>query len=186
MKKHILIVGAVLLLALSAQAQDYKFAPMDKSPVDIVYYPVNAPKSKNPHIDPLIRVIYSRPQKNGREIFGVLEQFGNVWRTGANESTEIKFYKPIVLGNTKIKAGTYSLFTIPEKESWTIIINKNTDRWGAFTYDQSQDIVRLTVPVTHVSKTIEALSITFKGTEGEPVMVIGWDQTVVEVPFTVK
>ena len=113
----------------------------------------------------------------------MLEQFGKVWRTEENESTEIKFFQDVKLGKEKIKAGTYSLFTIPQKDSWTIIINKQTDKWGAYTYDQSKDVARVVVPVKTVPDVIEAFTITFADKEGGANMVLGWDQTVVEVPI---
>jgi hypothetical protein len=170
----------------TVRAQDYKFSSIDKSPADIVYYPTNVVKEKDPAKTPIVRVVYSRPSKNGRPIFGVLEQFGKVWRTGANESTEIKFYQDVKMGGKNIKAGTYSLFTIPEKDNWTIIINRQTDKWGAYTYDQSKDVARIKVPVKTHPTVIEAFSITFSDAASGANMVLGWDQTVVEVPFTLS
>ncbi|WP_448636674.1 DUF2911 domain-containing protein [Pedobacter panaciterrae] len=126
------------------------------------------------------------PFKKGREIFGVLEQFGKVWRVGANESTEIKFYKTVVIAGKKIKAGSYSLFAIPNKDNWTLIINKQTDKWGAFTYNQEKDLVRVDVPVKTLTSTVESLCITFKSQEKGANLIIAWDKTFVELPIEIK
>lgn len=175
------------LFCFGAQAQETagietKFPVADPSPADIVYYPLNAPKAKNGEVKPIIKVIYSRPQKKGRDIFGVLEQYGKVWRFGANENTEIRFFEKVRIGNKKIKAGTYSLFAIPNKDNWTMIINKQTDKWGAFTYDQTKDILRIDVPVKALSKPLEYFSITFTKTDNGATLIAGWDKTVVELP----
>ena len=186
MKKTCWLLFFVFLLSTAVKAQDYKFARIDKSPADIVYYPLNIVKEKDLSKKPLIRIIYSRPAKNGRPIFGVLEQFGNVWRTGANETTEIRFYEDVKVGNQKVKAGTYSIFTIPEKDKWTFILNKQTDKWGSYTYDQSKDVLRLDVPVKKSEEVIEHFSITFKDLPQGAAIVMGWDNTVVEVPVHLK
>src|SRR5688572_31274397 len=81
--------------------------------------------------DAYIKVTYSQPLKRGREIFGKVVPFDQVWRTGANEATEITTTKNIQINGTLLKAGTYSLFTIPQKEKWTIIINSELGLWGA-------------------------------------------------------
>ncbi|WP_432712637.1 DUF2911 domain-containing protein, partial [Pedobacter sp.] len=133
-----------LLLAFigfAGTAQEVKFSGLDKSPMDVVYYPLRATQVKAGEAFPgVVKVTYSRPSKNGREIFGALIPFGKVDRLGANESTEIKFFKPVTIGKKAIKAGTYSLFAIPNKDSWTIILNSQTDRWGAYTYNESMDV----------------------------------------------
>jgi hypothetical protein len=183
--KKLVFISLFAVLAIVARAQDVKFPGQDTSPADMVYYPLNVVKAKDGST-PLIRVLYSRPSKKGREIFGVLEQFGNVWRVGANESTEIRFYKSAIVGGKKIKAGTYSLFAIPNKDKWTIIINKQVDKWGAFTYDQTKDVVRTDVNVKSLEKPLEVLSITFTTEATGANMVIGWDHSTVELPITIK
>ncbi|HKG06202.1 MAG TPA: DUF2911 domain-containing protein [Pedobacter sp.] len=183
--KNFVFIALLSALSISTYAQDVKFPPMDSSPADIVYYPLNVVKAKDNSI-PLIKVVYSRPSKKGREIFGVLEQFGKVWRVGANENTEIRFYKTAVIGGKKIKAGTYSLFAIPNKDKWTIIINKQIDKWGAFSYDQTKDLVRTEVNVKSLDKPLETLSVTFTTQATGANLVIGWDLSSVEVPVTIK
>ncbi|TDQ09616.1 DUF2911 domain-containing protein [Pedobacter metabolipauper] len=184
--KRLVVCALFATFSIVANAQDAKFAAPDSSPADIVYYPLNAAKAKDDS-SPLIKVVYSRPAKKGREVFGVLEQFGKVWRVGANESTEIKFFKPVVIGGKSIKAGTYSLFAIPNKDTWSLIINKQTDRWGAYTYNEAKDVVRVDVPVKTMAKPVEFLSITFTAPQEKTAnLVIAWDLTAVELPVTIK
>lgn len=185
--KKLNLLAAIALFSLAAHAQDVKFPALDPSPADISYFPGKAAfAKKGDDSSPLIKVIYSRPSLKGREIFGKLEPFGKVWRVGANESTEIRFFKPVTIGGKAIPAGTYSLFAIPEQDKWTVIINKQTDRWGAYVYEESKDMVRVTVPVKPLSAPVDALSITFTPNESGANLIIGWDKTSVEVPVTIK
>ena len=149
-----------------------KFPIMDASPLDIVYFPLNTSKSKE-NVQPVIRILYSRPHKKGRQIFGVLEQFDKVWRLGANESTEIQFFKTVRIVGQKVKAGRYSLFAIPNKDKWTMILNKQTDKWGAFSYDERKDLVRFDVPVLKLTDTVDTFSITFIETEEGANLLMG-------------
>ncbi|MNK19594.1 hypothetical protein D3C87_378160 [compost metagenome] len=180
----LLLMGA---LAVNAQnsTSGVAFPKVDASPLDVVYYPLNTTKSKEP-VAPVMRVLYSRPQKKGREIFGVLEQFDKVWRFGANESAEIEFFKSVNIAGKKIKKGKYSIFAIPSKDKWTIIINKQIDKWGAFSYDETKDVLRTDVVVNKIEKTVEAFSITFiDGPEGAN-LVAAWDNTQVFLPIGFK
>ena len=128
-----------------------------------------------------MRVIYSRPAKKEREVFGKLIPYGKVWRLGANEATEIKFYQDVTIGGKLVKAGTYALFAIPNTIEWTFILNSDLDHWGAYSYKESLDVVRFTAPVKLTEEAIENLSIAFeKAAANAAVMRIGWDKTVVE------
>jgi hypothetical protein len=178
---HLFLILALMASAVSAQ--EVKFPKVDSSPADVLYYPLNAVKVKDDS-KPQIKVIYSRPAKKGRDIFGALEPFGKVWRVGANESTEIRFFNAVTIGGKKIEAGTYSLFAVPNADKWEIIINKQTDRWGAYTYDKAKDVVRVEVPVKALGEVVENLSMTFvpKGKGAD--LVIGWDKTSVELPIS--
>jgi len=186
--RHLFIVVFVLLcFNVSAQLatnSEVKFPAADSSPADIVYFPLNSAKAKSTDlVKPMIKIIYSRPQKKGRDIFGVLEQYGSVWRFGANENTEVRFFRKVNIGGKKIKAGSYSLFAIPNKDSWTIILNSQTDRWGAFTYDSGKDVVRVNVPVKSLPKPMEYFSITFTTIEKGATLIAAWDKTLVELPI---
>ena len=176
MKKTLTLLIIILLgTTLSSNAQ--KFAGLQKSPTDIST--AKADRGEKPDI----KVIYSRPQKKGRAIFGELVPFGKVWRTGADEATEIKLFKDMMLGDVSVKAGTYSLFTIPGEKEWTIILNSDIDSWGAYAYDENKDVARANVSVTE-GKEIEAFSIAFEKTENGYHMFLAWDTTLIKVPFT--
>jgi len=168
--------GFLLLLATNAQAQ--KFPGLDKSPMDEALFPAD---SKIP--TKTAKVIYSRPQLKGRAL-GELTPAGKVWRTGANEATEITFYKDVTFGKTKIKAGTYSLYTIPNEKEWTIILNKDTNVWGAYSYKEANDVARLNVPATQAEESLEAFSMVFTKADNGMVLNLGWDKTRVAIPFT--
>jgi hypothetical protein len=185
MKKISIFVLFLLMGCTLLQAQT-KFSKVDKSPMDMVYYPDAYPHQKiqNKLTGPLIaRVIFSRPQKNGRTIFGELLEYGKVWRLGANEATEIEFFQNIKIGNTKIKKGRYTIYSIPTEEKWTMIINKETDIWGAFKYDQTKDVVRIDVPVQKQTEILEALAMTFEKNATGVELVIGWDNFKVAMPI---
>ncbi len=175
MKKSLLLV-VIMLLGTITSIEAQKFSEIQKSPTDISY--AKASRSAKPEI----KVIYSRPLKKGRTIFGELVPFNKVWRTGADEATEIKFFKDTKFGDNTIKAGTYSLFTIPGEKEWTIILNSDLDVWGAYSYDESKDVARVKVsPKT--GKEVEAFSISFKKVDNGYHLCLGWDTTIVEVPF---
>lgn len=167
-----------VLLALftvsSVQAQD--FSDLDKSPMDAVI-------ARNDDNSSLARVIYSRPQKKGREIFGELVPFGKVWRTGANEASEITFYDDVTFNGKEVKAGTYTLFTIPNKGEWTIILNSDLNVWGAYKYDESKDVLRTKAKTNSTAAPVENFSISFRPTDGGANLLMGWDDTYVELPI---
>ena len=107
-----------------------------------------------------------------------------VWRTGANEAAEITLYADMMFGNNKVKAGTYSLFTIPGEKEWTVILSSDLNVWGAYSYDKTNDVARLTVPVQKAKKPIEAFSIVFDEAKSGATMYMGWADVVIAVPFT--
>lgn len=185
MKKLSFIILFTLIGFASVKAQtntEVSFAKIDASPLDVVYYPLNVTKSKE-NVAPVMRVIYSRPQKKGREIFGVLEQYGKVWRLGANESTEIEFFKPVKIGGKKVKAGRYSAFVIPNAENWTFILNKQTDKWGAFSYNSQKDVLRVNIPTIKLTKDVDTFGITFTKSDNGANMVMAWDKTQSVLPI---
>lgn len=164
-----------------------KFPAVDKSPMDMSYYPANYPilKIQDKVTEALLaRVVYSRPQKNGRKVFGELVDYGSVWRMGANEATELELFKDAKIGNTRVKKGRYTLFAIPTTTKWTIILNKDTDTWGAFRYDSKKDVTRIDVPVLASTEEIEALSIYFEKFNTTVNLIIGWDDEMVRLPIS--
>lgn len=152
------------------------FSKLDASPLDLVQY-------KNPNEEVVARVIYSRPQKRDREVFGKLVPYGEVWRTGANESTELTLYKDMKVGDATVKAGTYTVYTIPQENEWTVILNKDVHTWGAYEYTDKKDQVRINVPVKQSPTTIESFSMAFVPKEEGANLLMGWDDKYVEVPF---
>ena len=188
MYKRIILLALGVFVFINSQAQ--KFSSLDKSPMDMAYYPDNfahdikfAPEKVGKEV--FIRVTYSRPAKKDREVFGgKLVPFDKVWRLGANEATEIKFFKDVKIGGKKVKAGVYSLFAIPTANEWTMILNTETDIWGEYDYKEAKDVVRFKVKTNTLNESLENLSITFtkSDTKGAD-MYIGWDKTVVVVPI---
>jgi len=191
MNKIILFACIFALLVVEANAQ--KMRGIDKSPMDMAYYPDNfahdrkfAPKLIG-DMPAIVRVTYSRPAKKDREVFGTkIVPYGEVWRLGANESTEIKFYQDVTIQGKKVKAGTYSLFAIPTATEWTIILNKDLDFWGAYSYNKDNDVLRVSVPTKKTDEMIENFSIQcLKGSnDKETIMKMAWDTTLVEVPIS--
>lgn len=131
-----------------------------------------------------VKIIYSQPHKNNRTVFGALVPYGQVWRTGANEATEITSTKDIQLNGTLLKAGTYSLFTIPEKNHWTIIINSEVGLWGSYNYNSKLDVFRFEVPVQIMSGLIyEPLTMVFDQKNEMANLLIMWDNVKVAIPI---
>jgi hypothetical protein len=132
--------------------------------------------------DAYVKIVYSQPRKNGRTIFGELVPFGKVWRTGANEATEITVTRDISIHGTLLRAGTYSLFTIPNKDKWTFIINSELGLWGSYNYNQKLDVFRFDVPVQKAPNTFEAFTIQFEARNNVADILISWDNTQVLIP----
>lgn len=190
--KKIIMMLAFFAAVTTVNAQDFPKA--DKSPTDIAHYPTNAAKrafaksdAQKKALAPKIRVIYGRPYKKGREVFGSLLKFGKAWRVGANESTEVLFMTDVMVGDTKVKAGRYSVIIIPNKDSWTLKINSENDGWGNYSYDASKDVASITVPTHESKKELEQLSVVlYEKSKNVVHLKIGWDKTVAEFPITLK
>jgi hypothetical protein len=183
---YILIVS--LLININCLKAQEKTPPLDKSPLDMSYCPNNYPilKVQDKLTDSLIaRVIYSRPGKNGRAIFCDLVEYGKIWRLGANEATEIEFFKNVLINNIKVKKGRYTLYAIPNENKWTIIINNELNTWGSFMYNPKKDVARIDVPVETVQQITETFSIYFDLKNNSAQMNIIWDNVKVKLPFTV-
>ena len=153
----------------------------------MAYFPDNYPvlKIRDKAADyPVTRIVYSRPQKAGRNVFGELVEYGKIWRLGANEATEIEFFQAVKIDGKKIQKGRYTLYAIVEQDRWTIIINKDTDIWGAFKYDAKKDVTRTTVPVQKTTEITEFLSMVFEKTFTGCNLVVAWDNVKVAIPMT--
>lgn len=131
-------------------------------------------------------IVYSRPGVKGREIFGGLEAWGAVWRTGANAATKITFSSPIKFGGVSVPAGTYALFTIPGKEQWTVILNSDAGQWGAYKYSQAKDVARVTVAPVKLAQPVETMTIEFDDIRDESAtLYVAWEKTRVPVSIGV-
>ena len=129
-----------LFISIAGIAQQ-KPTELDKSPMDMSYWPANYPllkmygKAKD---QPIARIIYGRPLKNNRVIFGGIIKYNEMWRLGANEATEIETFRTIKIGSKILPIGRYTIYCLPNLEKWTLIINKDNYCWGNFTYDQKR------------------------------------------------
>ena len=185
-----LLAALLLSFAFSTEAQSLR--GLDKRPMDMAYYPDDfahdrkfAPAKVGDKV--YARVTYSRPAKNGREVFGKLIPYGKVWRVGANEATEIKFFTDATIQGKKIKAGVYSLYAIPTETEWTIILNSDLDQWGAYSYKPELDVLRVTASVKKTENVVENFTVQFKkakDTPTESIMMLAWDNVQVDIPIT--
>lgn len=183
--KALLVIVCMAALQ-TAFAQEKKMPPVDPSPMDMAYFPVMYPyvcKVKGEPGTLVARVMFSRPQKKGRPIFGNLVEYGKVWRLGANEATEVEFFRPVTIGGRQVPKGRYTLYAIPSENKWTVIINKQTDIWGSYKYEQSLDLLRTDVPVTTPGEELEAFSMVFEKASYGANLLMGWDKTLVSLPI---
>jgi hypothetical protein len=129
-----------------------------------------------------LKVVYGQPHRRDRVIFGELVPMDAVWRTGANEATEIAITSPVEMGGVEVSPGVYSLFTIPGETEWTVILNSALGLWGAYEYSEDHDVARFTVPVQQIPNRHEAFTIAFDGEGNMRNMTLTWDTTRISVP----
>jgi hypothetical protein len=168
---------------------DVKALPLDKSPMDMVYFPDDYPVLKikdKAREAPVARVIYSRPQKADRVVFGDLIEYGKVWRLGANEATEIEFYKDVKIDGKRVPKGKYTLYAIVNPSQWTMIVNKDTDTWGSFKYDEKKDLLRVNVPAQKEQQPVEAFTMYFEKTPTGAALQMAWDDVKATLPIALK
>ena len=177
MKKLFPLSILMLALVFTTNSSAQRFGGLDKSPMDMANFPSSYKIS-----DKAVRLTYSRPQLKGRSI-SELAPAGEVWRTGANEAAEITFYKDANVGGTDVKAGTYSLFTIPGEGEWTVILNSNLNQWGAYSYDKGADVARVKASASVAEESLDAFSIAFKEVDGGAHLVMAWGTTRVALPI---
>ncbi len=161
------------------------FEDVDISPMDMSYLPSDYPKMSVRRPLPVARVIYSRPHKQGRKIFGSLLKYGEPWRLGANEATEIEFFIPVTIQGKSIRAGKYILYCIPEPDQWTIVFNSNLNSWG-LTFDSRKDLYKFPIPVLQNKLTVEYFSLMFQTTSGGADMLMAWDNMEARLPIQFK
>lgn len=131
-----------------------------------------------------IKVVYSQPLKKNRDIFASIAPYGKLWRTGANEATEITFTRDVRLGGKTVRAGTYTLFTIPNPDKWTIILNTDLGQWGEYKYDAAKNELSFDVPAEKNKELYEAFTIKFSESKAGADMTLLWDNVQVVVPIT--
>jgi hypothetical protein len=132
-----------------------------------------------------ITLVYARPNVKGRKIFGGMEPMDKVWRTGANAATIITFTEPVKIEGQDLPAGEYGLFSIPNAKEWTIIFNKTANQWGAYTYNQKDDVLRVKVKTNVLKDKVETLTMQFVNvTESKAQLQLMWENTAFAVNLT--
>ena len=171
-----LLIAAALLCTLSVAAQ--MGGDKSKRPSPPGQASVTLADGKTITID------YSRPSAKGREIFGGLVPYGKEWRTGANEATTFVATSDLMVGGKHVPAGSYTLYTIPNKQEWTLIINKQTGQWGTV-YKEDQDLVRIPMKVSKTSEPVEQFTIDLKQTGPKAATLsMAWENTQASVDIT--
>jgi len=194
--KYLLLILCLAFLGMpNANAQDAKkleFTRMDASPMDAAHYPRRAAFQNyldegDPDRGLKIKVLYCRPNKKGRDIFGGLEKWGKDWRLGANEATEVTFFQAVEIGGTHIEAGTYTMFAQIYPSNWVVKISSERFIAGVQDRDITKDVVAVSVPTTRVPNVREEFTIGFqKIDEGRVNMVFEWDQTRAMLPINLN
>lgn len=130
-----------------------------------------------------VKVTYGRPHKKGRNIFGELVPFGEIWRTGANEATEITLTKDVMINKRRLKAGTYTVFTLPQKDKWKVIFNSDLGQWGAYNYNPAKNVLEIDAAVSELDLTYEPFTIELQLEKNEANFLMMWDKT--QASFTI-
>ena len=151
----------------------------------MVYFPVDYPvlKMSGKNVPDLVaRVIYSRPHREGRKIFGGLLKYGEVWRLGANEATEIELFKRVSIQGKTVQPGRYVLYCIPNQDKWIVVLNKNVFSWG-LSFPPEDDISRFEIPVETLNASTEFFTMFFEPTNKGANLVMTWDQILTRLPL---
>lgn len=176
------IIGVLISLLLFPACDQ----PDPEEPADPVRRksPIAIAKVSHPSTDTYIKIVYGQPYKRDRNIFGNVVPYDEVWRTGANEATELTTTQDVIFGNKKLKAGTYALFSIPHKSNqWTIILNNVLGQWGAFDYSSDNDVMRIQASSMDKNTVTEAFTIQFTDIEDDSTNILmEWDQKMVKIP----
>jgi hypothetical protein len=163
---------AVLLFGLTNLASAQYKSPHESTSVEVGGHKVT--------------ITYGRPSLHGRKMIGEHEPYGKVWRTGADEATTIETDAALDINGLKVPAGKYALFTIPDRQSWTLIIDKTAKQWGAFKYDKSTDLGRTKMTVTKLSAPVEEFTITMTPDGADAfTLKLAWQNVEASVPVKV-
>lgn len=152
------------------------------SPKDVVKFELN---------DTKLEVLYNRPYKKGREIFGALVPYDKVWRTGANEATTFTTNKTLIIDGISVPKGIYTLWTVPNDSLWKVYFNTKQYEWGVDDQmrpmrEPKYDLLEVDVPVIHLDHTVEQFTIAFDNTVDILKMTMAWDRTKIEVPMEIS
>jgi hypothetical protein len=163
----------------------------DQSELDISWWPANYPLQKmqnDTNAKLTARIIYSRPHKKGRVIFGDAQDnlcaYGKPWRLGANEATEITFFEDVIIDNKKVNKGIYVIYCIPHKEKWEIKLNTNLFTWGLH-IDDTKDIFSTTIKTELQEPLIENFTMVFEGEKNNANLVMAWDNVKALLPISI-
>lgn len=179
-------------MRIPVSVNDSLILSIDRSPMDMSYFPEDYPKQKMMTPDmanPVARVIFSRPKKSGRIIFGdssisenPIQRYGQVWRLGANEATEIEFFKPVSINGKKLMPGRYIIYCIPYPDRWKIVINENLYSWGLH-IDKTKDLADMEVPVIKNNIEIEYFTLLFQNSTYGCDLIMAWGDIKVVLPI---
>jgi hypothetical protein len=172
-------------LPATPQSPGNTYTNVDASPMDMIYYPIDYPKLKmgdSISTPPDARIIYSRPHLQGRHLFTQILKYGEHWRLGANESTELELFRNIQIMDKKINAGRYILYCIPQPDKWTVILNSNIDTWG-LQQDTTKDVARFEIPSIKKDTRLEYFTMSFEKTKAGTDLVMAWDDTEARLPM---
>lgn len=175
MRKLLLLAFGLSLLLIASRALLAEQAKR-QSPHEQVTAVLNGKK---------VTIDYGRPYKKGREIFGKLVPFGQVWRTGADEATVLTSEGNLTLGELKVQKGSYTLFTLPGEKGWQLILNKALKQWGAYSYDAKQDVGRAQMKVSTTAAPVEQFTIAIDVQGKSGTLKLSWDTTVASLPISV-
>lgn len=176
-KNHIhTMLTMIALIVTSFAVNGQRFDQLDAHPLDIAYF------KQGEESRPKVKVVYGRPAANDDEVFGTQVPFGEVWHTGSNESTEVQFFCDVMFGNKFVSAGKYVLYTIPDKNYWTVILNSKTDTYGAYFYDPEYNVASIKVPVTR-GRRMDNFSIAFNDKDYGTQMILAFARTRVKIPL---
>ena len=187
--RFLLLLALLLPATVAAQGMDGMDAPPPADGEAILSMRANTESRVSPNAlaaqtfgTAMAVVEYGRPSVRGREIFGDLVPYGEVWRAGANEATTLTVTQDVLVGGAPLAAGTYSLFAVPGDETWTVILNGVAQQWGAYEYDAAQDVLRTEVIAETGRPVQEQLLMLFEDVDAEgATLILAWDDIRIPV-----
>lgn len=184
LKRRLLLVAGIFVVIVAGSVAlwryvDYRYTKSFSPEDEVVYH----------RGDLKVSILYNRPYKKGRLIFGGLVPYGKVWRTGANEATIFQTNKDLMIEGKRLPAGKYTLWTIPREDSWTVIFNSETGQWGINSegeanHNPSMDVLDVDLPTVKQGKEFEQFTIMFEDVGSDAEMILIWNTTLVTVPFS--